>query len=235
METQLPATLAVPSITAEQLTPASKKRNYNGELISQANSLTPPLDQQDQSNETFSRAVSPSISAPGSPLTDLGLTPSTSPQEDDMAPESKKRKLTFAEKEVEKAVKKSEKEEKEKQKAEAKAKKDEEKKRKDEEREAARKARDAVKAEKQKAKEAAQHEKDAEKKRKEAESLKKERVRLGSLEFWYLADVSRHNFVLVHSLAVLLWLRHPQQLPTMYPSEPLVGDLQLPRLIWLHL
>lgn len=178
MDTQLPATLVVPSIAAEQLTPASKKRNYEGQLISQANSLTPPLDQHGQSDENFSRAVSPSLSIPGSPLTDLGLTPSTSPQEEDMAPEAKKRKLTFAEKEVEKAVKKSEREEKEKQKAEAKAKKDEEKKRKDEEREAARKAREAVKAEKQRAKEAAQNEKDAEKKRREAESLKKERVRV---------------------------------------------------------
>lgn len=181
MDNPLPATLAVPSINAEQLTPASKKRNYDGELISQANSLTPPLDQHDQSNEPFSRAVSPTLSRASTPLTDLGPTPSVSPQKDNnMAPEAKKRKLTFAEREVEKAVKKAEKEEREKQKAETKAKKDEEKKRKEEEKEAARKVKDAVKAEKQRAKETAQNERDAEKKRKEAEVLKKEKVRLGS-------------------------------------------------------
>ncbi|KEF54753.1 uncharacterized protein A1O9_09195 [Exophiala aquamarina CBS 119918] len=179
MDDPLPATLVVPSILAEQLTPASKKRNYDGELISHANSLTPPLDHHDQSSETFSRAVSPTLSTDSTPLTELGPTPSVSPQKShDMAPESKKRKLTFAEREVEKAVKKSEKEEKERQKAEMKAKKDEEKKRKEEEKEAARKAKDAVKADKQKAKETAQQEKDAEKKRKEAETLKKERAQL---------------------------------------------------------
>ncbi|KAK5044566.1 hypothetical protein LTR84_010690 [Exophiala bonariae] len=170
METQSLPSLALPAETAEQVTPSSKKRNYEGTLVSQANSLIPPLDQQDLSSVDFSRA--------DSPLTELGATPAVSPQREDMAPESKKRKLTFAEREVEKAVKKTEKEEKEKLKAEAKAKKDEEKKRKDEEREATRAAKDAVKAERQKAKDAVQQEKDAEKARKEAEALKKQKNQL---------------------------------------------------------
>jgi len=188
MDDPQPTTFAVPSMNAEQLTPASKKRNYDGELISQASSLTPPLDQHDQSSEQVSRAISPSSSRADTPLTDLGPTPSVSPQKNDnMAPEAKKRKLTFAEREVEKAVKKAEKEEKEKQKAEMKAKKDEEKKRKEEEKEATRKVKDAVKAEKQKAKETAQSEKETEKKRREAEALKKERVSQGSSQWLFLS------------------------------------------------
>lgn len=177
METQSLPSLALPAATAEQLTPSSKKRNYEGTLISQANSLTPPLDHQDLSSLDFSRAGSPTLSTPDTPLTELGTTPSISPQKGDMAPESKRRKLTFAEREVEKAIKRSEKEEKERLKAEAKAKKDEEKKRKDEEKEAARAAKEAVRAEKQKAKDAAQQEKDAEKARKDAEALKKQKVK----------------------------------------------------------
>lgn len=184
MDTQPFTTMAAPSATAidEQVTPASRKRNYEGTLISSPNSCRsppPPLDQHHQSIETPPRAGSPTLSTPDTPLTELGVTPSISPQKEDMAPDSKKRKLTFAEREVEKAVKRTEKEQKEKEKAEAKAKKDEEKKRKDEEREAARKVKDAVKAEKQKAKDAVQQERDAEKKRKEAEALKKQKVRLG--------------------------------------------------------
>lgn len=181
MDTQsFTTTVAAPSATAmdEQVTPASRKRNYQGTLISSPSSRTPPpLDQHHQSVDTPPRAGSPTLSTPDTPLTELGATPSISPQKEDMAPDSKKRKLTFAEREVEKAVKRSEKEQKEKEKAEAKAKKDEEKKRKDDEKEAARKVKDAVKAEKQKAKDAVQQEKDAEKKRKEAEVLKKQKVR----------------------------------------------------------
>lgn len=178
METPKAATM-VPSLV-EQLTPTSKKRNYNGEFVSHApNSLTPPLDEKNSAeNQDYSRTASPALSRASTPLTDLGPTPSISPQKEDMAADSKKRKLTFAEREVEKAVKKREKEDKEKIKADAKAKKDEEKKRKDDEKEAARKVKKAQKEEKQKAKDAAQQEKDAEKQRKQAEVLKKERVGL---------------------------------------------------------
>ncbi|RVX66449.1 hypothetical protein B0A52_09679 [Exophiala mesophila] len=117
-----------------------------------------------------------------------------------MAPDPKKRKLTFAERQVEKVVKRQEKEQKEKEKLEARAAKDDEKRRKEEEKDAARKAREAVKEErkkakdavqqekeavreeKKKAKDAVQQEKEAEKKRKEAEVLKKKQsqMRIGA-------------------------------------------------------
>lgn len=180
MEGQTCIPLGAPSSPTQQVTPTSKKRNYDGEIIHHSaaltslSSLTPPCEQQSSPFTTNdSGSGSPEFSEPGTPLTDLGPTPALSPSHLTMTPaDSKKRKLTFAEREVEKAVKKRERDEKEKQKAEAKAKKDEEKakkdeekKRKDEEREAARK----VKEDKKK-------EKEAEKERKVANALKKERV-----------------------------------------------------------
>ena len=199
METRpLPSCEVAPSTGYDPSPTPSKKRNYDGIIIERLAPTTPVLEHFARlSNVEYApRPSSPSLSSRSSPLSDLGSTPCTSPQKDPMAPESsKKRKLTFAEREVEKSLKKQEKEQKEKEKADAKAAKDEEKRRRDEERDAARKAKEAVREEKQKArevaqqekdaeekrKETAQHEKEAEKKRKEAEILKKQRVRINRL------------------------------------------------------
>ena len=123
---------------------------------------------------THSRSSSPALSTASTPLRDLASPPVLSPEQSTMAPDSKKRKLTFVEREVEKAVKRRVKEEKEKQRAEAKAQKDQEKKRRDEEKEAARR----IKEERKRVKDAEKQEKEADKARKVAEALKKERVRL---------------------------------------------------------
>lgn len=158
-----------PSLPTMQLTP-SKKRNCEGEIVTHL-TVTPSTEQQ---SSPLSHNQSPTASQEpidqSTPLTDLGTTPSVSPEKQPaMAPaDNKKRKLTAAEK----AVKQAEKEEKDREKAEAKAKKEEEKKRKEEEREAARK----VKDEKKQVKEAEKQKKEAEKQKKEAEALKKERV-----------------------------------------------------------
>ncbi|OAG42527.1 hypothetical protein AYO21_03112 [Fonsecaea monophora] len=173
-----PPALSFPA--AAQLTP-SKKRNHEGDIVHHSASITSPAGQQ-SSPLTADRSPfgTPNFSERSTPLTDLGATPVLSPaQHTTMAPvDSKKRKVTFAEKEADKAIKKAEKEEKEKLKAEAKARKDEDKKRKEEEKEAARKVRE----EKRKQKDVEKQEKEAEKQRKEAEALKKERsqMKLGS-------------------------------------------------------
>ncbi|KAK7890475.1 hypothetical protein LTR67_008362 [Exophiala xenobiotica] len=177
-----PRTIA-PSLHAQQLTPTSKKRNYEGQLVNHPSSITPPLDLRSTPlTGTRSRSVSPALSAASTSLTELGSTPALSPSKSDMASsDSKKRKLTFAEREVEKALKKQEKEEKDRQKAEAKAKKEEEKHRKEVEKakkEEERRAKDAAKEEKQRQKDAVKAEKDAEKERRAAEKLKKERAQM---------------------------------------------------------
>lgn len=162
--------VALSHSTVAPLTP-SKKRNYQGLLLHQV-----PFESCLLSGASPS-SPAPRESSPASPLSDLGPTPGTSPQKDEtMAPDSKKRKLTFAEREVEKTVKKQEKEQREKEKLEAKAAKDDEKRRREEEKDAARRAKEAVREEKKKAKDAVQQEKEAEKKRKEAEVLKKQQV-----------------------------------------------------------
>ncbi|KIW39081.1 uncharacterized protein PV06_08892 [Exophiala oligosperma] len=188
----------VPSHPPPHLTP-SKKRKYEGDFVDAPSSTSPPLDFQ-STPVTRSRSVSPALSTASTPLTELGSTPVISPSKPEMAPsDSKKRKLTFAEREVERALKRQEKEEKERQKAESKAKKEEEKKQKevekkrreeekkqkDEEKkrkEEEKKAKDAVKEEKQRQKDAIKAEKEAEKGRKAAEALKKERsqMRIGA-------------------------------------------------------
>ena len=136
METEtVMTTPGAPALSPQQLTPTSKKRNYKGEVVHHSSSLTPPVEQpRTPITGTRSRSESPALSRASTPLTDLGSTPLLSPSQSGMAPtDSKKRKLTFAEREVEKAVKLQEKEEKERQKeekerqkAEAKAKKEEE-------------------------------------------------------------------------------------------------------------
>ncbi|KAL2424203.1 hypothetical protein ABEF95_004555 [Exophiala dermatitidis] len=173
----------VPSFSADQLSPTSKKRNYNGEIVNHTSiDATATKEQRSSPSPGHSRSGSPACSRASTPLTEIGSTPAHSPSAAmDMASESKKRKLTFSEREAAKRVKQQEKEdkerlkaEKEKLKAEAKAKKDQEKKRKDEEKEASRKARE----EKQKQKDALKQEKEAEKERKMKESLKKEKAQL---------------------------------------------------------
>ncbi|KIW29868.1 uncharacterized protein PV07_05654 [Cladophialophora immunda] len=181
MDTEVaPAPPPAPSFPTAHLTP-SKKRNREGEIIHHPASLISPDGQQSSPLTAHNSPYgTPDFSQRSTPLTELGTTPVLSPApQSTMAPaDGKKRKVTFAEKEADKAIKKAEKEEKERLKAEAKAKKDEEKKRKDEERDAARKVRE----EKKKQKDAEKQGKEAEKQRKEAEALKKERsqMRLGA-------------------------------------------------------
>ncbi|EXJ91844.1 hypothetical protein A1O3_00394 [Capronia epimyces CBS 606.96] len=170
-----------PSLSNQQFTPTSKKRNYDGEIVH--HSITSIVSPEDQKSSSFSashsRIGSPALSRASTPLTDIGSLPAHSPSQPEMALDSKTRKLTFAEREVANALKRQEKEEKErakaereKLKAEAQAKREEEKKRKDEEKEAARKARE----EKQKQKDALKQQKEAEKERKAQEARKKERA-----------------------------------------------------------
>ncbi|EXJ93430.1 hypothetical protein A1O1_01822 [Capronia coronata CBS 617.96] len=178
-----PAHQGVPALPTQQLTPTSKKRNYDGEIVDHTlHTITPPEETRSSGIPvTHSRSGSPALSRASTALTDIGSTPAFSPSPSDMATETKKRKLTFAEREAAEAVKREDKDEKERQKAEkekvkaeAKAKKDEEKRRKDEEKEAARRARE----EKQKQKDALKQEKEAEKERRAQEALKKEKAQL---------------------------------------------------------
>ncbi|EHY55127.1 chromatin assembly factor-I (CAF-I) p90 subunit [Exophiala dermatitidis] len=178
-----PPLQVVPSFSADQLSPTSKKRNYNGDIVNHTSTeVTATKEQRSSPSPGHSRSGSPACSRASTPLTEIGSTPAHSPSAAiDMTSESKKRKLTFAEREAAKRVKQQEKEDKERQKAEkeklkaeARAKKDEEKKRKDEEKEAARKARE----EKQKQKDALKQEKEAEKERKMKEAQKKEKAQL---------------------------------------------------------
>ena len=166
---------AAPALPAAHLTP-SRKRNYEGEVVSYVPSTSSTQLQSSPPTTTYSHLASPEPKDHSTPLTDLGATPSISPAKAD---EMAKPKLTFAEKQVQQAIKQAEKEEKERLKAEAKAKKDEEKakkdedkKRKEEEKEAARK----VKDEKKRKQNAEKQAKEAEKQKKEAEALKKEKV-----------------------------------------------------------
>ena len=175
----------------------SRKRSHDGELINHAS--TPPQlvlhPASDNATPAPARHSSPalSITSSGSALTDLTPSLGKSPTPAGTGGSAqKKSKLTFAEREVEKAVKKREKEDREKQKAEEKARKEQEKREKEEEKEAAKRARelekaqkdaekakrDAEKAEKQKIRDAEKQAKDAEKAQKEAEKAQKEAEKL---------------------------------------------------------
>lgn len=182
----------------------SRKRSHDGELIN--NASNPPEvvvhPASDNIMSTPARQSSPAISicSSGSALTELTPSFGKCPTPAGVGGSvQKKPKLTFAEREVERAVKRRGKEEREIEKADEKARKEQEKREKEEEKEAAKRARgleksqrdaekakrDAVKAEKQKikdtekqAKDAEKAQKDAEKVQKEAEKLKKERVGL---------------------------------------------------------
>ena len=128
-----------------------------------------------------SRHRSPAASSTTSSLTELsnldGIGDRTS------SAVTKKRKLTFAEKQAENAATTQEKGDKERLKAEEKLRRDdekrqrdEEKRKKEEEKEAARRMREVEKAEKQKVKDAEKQAKDEEKRKRGEEQKKKERV-----------------------------------------------------------
>lgn len=179
------------------VTPATpQKRPYEEECIvpDQFAVGVPASHSGAAGSSSASRQGSPAPSSDSS-LTELTAshdTPgsATKPSE---TPASKKPKLTFIEKQAEKAAKQREKEEKARQKAEEKAeekarkeeekaRKDEEKRRAAEEKEATKRAKDLEKAEKQKVKDEEKARKDAEKaakeKEKQAKEDEKERERL---------------------------------------------------------
>jgi chromatin assembly factor 1 subunit A len=170
----------------------SRKRSHDGTVLppaqNEVHDATGETSSPTQSSGTPSLAIgldrsrqaSPAGSTSSSSLTDLtGLTGEVSKPSLLVAP-VKRRKLTFAEREV---VRKQEKDARERQKAEDKARreeekrlKDEEKRRREEEKEAARRERELEKAEKQKVKDAEKRAKENEKRKKEENKEKKERV-----------------------------------------------------------
>jgi chromatin assembly factor 1 subunit A len=240
METPTIAPQAVTPV--QQLTPSSKKRNHEGDLVAQPNSSTPSIVFNTTIDSRHSRAIS-LLSDASTSLTELSSTPVHSPDKNDMnTSEVKKRKLTFAEREVERVVKRREKEEKEQAKAAAMAKKDEEKRlrdeekqRRDEEKEAARKLKEFQKAEKLRAKQEKEAEKEAERQRKEAEALKKQRVMMLLLASpLALLTYDSHKCDSVHSLGDLLQPQHLQQLLTMRLWELRAVDLPSFLSTWSH-
>ena len=179
--------------TAPTTTPTGRKRSFD-ESAKQMDQKSPesPLDAAASSiltpiSSTPSRQSSIELadrSRHGSPVSISSSAPTSASNANPSAngPPAKKRKLTFIEREAEKAAKKHE---KEKQKAEEKAQKedekrirDEEKRRKEEEKEGVRRQRELEKAEKQKAKDAEKQAKDEKKKKEEEEKQKKEKVSL---------------------------------------------------------
>ena len=163
-----------------------------------------------------SRQASPALSTTSSSLTDLtDLTGDASKASLSAGP-AKRRKLTFAEREVERAVRQQEKEAREIQKAEDKARreeekqlKDEAKRRREEEKEASRRERELEKAEKQKVKDAEKQAKDDEKRKKEEEKQKKQRVSLSAQYLIRLLTIDSRKCELVHSSASRKPLPHP--------------------------
>jgi hypothetical protein len=172
-----------PPIPPSGLSPGVK-RSHDGQVVNHTPTLQVPQ------LPPAARASSPALSTTSS-LTDLSSSGlAQNPVTTTTASPNKKRKLTFAERQVQLIEKQREKSEKEHLKAEEKAKreeekriKDEEKRKKAEEKETAKKVKevekaqkDAVKAAEKKAKDAKKAEKDAEKAKKEADKMKKERV-----------------------------------------------------------
>jgi chromatin assembly factor 1 subunit A len=150
---------------------------------------TPTSPPTSQSLPQPDRQASPAISIQSSALSDAKtMTPSTlraTPPPTTGPGGAKKQKLSFAQKEIERALRESEKEERERRKIEElqrkdqeKLARDQEKRRKEEEKEAARKEREVEKAEKLKVKNAEKRVKDEAKQKKEEEKKKKERSQL---------------------------------------------------------
>jgi chromatin assembly factor 1 subunit A len=200
--------------------PTSRKRSHDGTLLpptqNGVHDATGEASSPTQSSGTHSLAIgldrsrqaSPAGSTSSSSLTDLtDLTGEASKPSLSAAP-VKKRKLTFAEREVESAVRKQEKEARERQKAEDKARreeekrlKDEEKRRREEEKEATRRKRELEKAEKQKVKDAEKRAKEDEKRKKEENKEKKERVSMNMGEYASLLTADSRKCESPHSSA----------------------------------
>jgi chromatin assembly factor 1 subunit A len=185
-------------------THSSKKRSHDeaeGVVASEASieksndeQLQPPISPLiPQSLPQPDRQASPAISIQSSALFDAKIITPTALQAVPSAVTgpggAKKQKLSFAQKEIDRALRESEKEESERRKAEElqrkeqeKLARDQEKRRKEEVKEAAKRQREVEKAEKLKAKEAEKQAKDEAKQKKEEEKKKKERaqLRLGS-------------------------------------------------------
>lgn len=175
------------------------KRNFEGELIENhvSNNIVEIKTDSTSNTLSVSRSGSPAPSSISS-LTELSSvaaprTTSVADGADPSAPPTKKRKLTFIEREAEKAAKRREKEERETARAEEKARKDEEKKQKleekrkqAEEKEAVKRVKELEKAEKQKVKDAEKQEKDAKKQEKDAEKARKEadKVKKDAVSFY---------------------------------------------------
>lgn len=171
------------------VTPATpQKRPHEDEQCTPLTSQNLMNSAHKTSSDHTSRDVSPAPSSLSS-LTELTNNDVTTTRiKTQPGPQAKKPKLTFQEKEAEKAARKREKEEKERVKAEEKARKDEDKARKDEEKrkaneekENAKRARDLEKAKVAKEKEAKKQAEQQKKDAKEAERLKKERVSIVSM------------------------------------------------------
>jgi chromatin assembly factor 1 subunit A len=168
-------------------TPVSKKRSHDeAEGLLHSHNLVEKSEETHLPTPTSPPALQPSPDPSRQPSPPISIesearsiTPSaiqaTPPPASGHA-QVKKRKLTYTEKEYEKALRASEKEDKDKQRAEEAQRKeqekqarDEEKCRKEEEKEAAKRQRELDKAEKQKAKEAEKQVKDESKRKKEEE------------------------------------------------------------------
>jgi chromatin assembly factor 1 subunit A len=198
----------------------SRKRSHDGTVLPPAQNevcdATGETSSPTQSSGTPSLAIgldrsrqaSPAGSTTSSSLTDLTDITGEATKPSLSAAPTKKRKMTFAEREVERAVRKQEKEARERQKAEDKARreeekrlKDEEKRRREEEKEATRRERELEKAEKQKAKDAEKRAKEDEKRKKEEDKEKKERVSMTTGQYTPLLTADSRKCELAHSLA----------------------------------
>ena len=179
--------------------PTARKRSHDGTIVTASPRTT---DTQNFNHQlptpssgtpsvhdlpTGSRLGSPALSSTGSSLTELtdqtGNTGHLPVQPGVTQAPIKKRKLTFAEREVERALRQQEKETKERQKEQERLRKEDEKRAKDEEKrkkeevkEAAKREKELERAEKQKVKDTEKAKKKEEKRKKEEEKLKKERV-----------------------------------------------------------
>jgi hypothetical protein len=209
------------SETAASSPPTSRKRSHDGTVLpptqNEAHDATGESSSPTQSSGTPSLAIgldrsrqaSQAGSTTSSSLTDLtDLTGEVSKPSLSAAP-VKKRKLTFAEQEVERAVRKQEQEARERQKAQDKARqeeekkrlKDEEKRRREEEKEATRRERELEKAEKQKVKDAEKRAKEDEKRKKEEDKEKKERVSMNMGKYAPLLTADSRKCESAHSSA----------------------------------
>jgi chromatin assembly factor 1 subunit A len=219
----------------------SRKRSHDGTVLppaqNEVHDATGETSSPTQSSGTPSLAIgldrsrqaSPAGSTSSSSLTDLtGLTGEVSKPSLLVAP-VKRRKLTFAEREV---VRKQEKDARERQKAEDKARreeekrlKDEEKRRREEEKEAARRERELEKAEKQKVKDAEKRAKENEKRKKEENKEKKERVSMTTGGYAPLLTADSRKCESAHSSAGRKSSPHLQPvIPTMSQVPCLADD-----------